>query len=671
MDNEAAINRLIDAFPSEMPHEVSSALDAMMSKFIQKKLGTYTCIRPTQDEGWVVKSTSSNSVMLLTHDGSHRYQAHLDVVSPDASDTIYCWDDAFKETLQCPRYVDAHRPTDLVISSATRSQRVPLPSHDTAYVQHVALGLRTARAGSTRWILYARYKPCNDASCLFLRAGEGEWQSVGRTCIDAIIYHHEHTRSSPFDLVAVNDAVYVAQADFETIVFCDALGKTVFSASCPGVCVDFATHNATLFACFDTTALVRVDATTWAVTTHDLGCFAPFRGQAATVLAANCLHVAVGFTDGSVGLFDTALSCVHFVYTPEVYGLCKRFIEFKARDTRYLNYPLLYFGEPDHWTSALGHSVIGNNVRLACMLLQEGGMCTTMRSMLLHDAVGRGQVAMVKALLAHGTPMTNEALRKFSRLTTPQSSMPLFQLIMDELTAKGTKVITYKKLDACDALGRNLPERRPQLYVDIMEQLMQHNIDVPRDAIRVASEHVQLSDFLLSRMKENGADIECIRPYNNMTSAKLAAVRGHWAYVLRLVAHGAVSDYLVAHGAVSDYYTGETSYILSEAELSQPNPFIFYYLFDMHGVDVTKAPKWPTCYARHMDAHRALWSSKTHHLLVPPIRQAVWTTILCVHKTQCLAYDVLSIVFKWLDLSAQAWHTLCTSPNFWSEARNV
>ena len=38
----------------------------MMSKCIHNKLRTYTCIRPTQDEGWVIKSAASNSVMLLT-----------------------------------------------------------------------------------------------------------------------------------------------------------------------------------------------------------------------------------------------------------------------------------------------------------------------------------------------------------------------------------------------------------------------------------------------------------------------------------------------------------------------------------------------------------------------------------------------------------------------------
>ena len=225
-------------------------------------------------------------------------------------------------------------------------------------------------------------------------------------------------------------------SDFETIVFCDALGKTVF-----GVVprrVRRCNHNATLLACFDTTALVRVDATTWAVTTHDLGCFAPFRGQAATVLAANCLHVAVGFTDGSVGLFDTALSCVHFVYTPAVYGLCAVYpvqgpgqqvsgttpcILLAKRAVGPLPWGVLQIGTTCAWRVCSCKKV---------NFAQRCGRCCT-------RCGGRGQVAMVKALLVYGTPMTNEALINFVADGAPVV-LPLFQLLWSS-TAKGTKVL--------------------------------------------------------------------------------------------------------------------------------------------------------------------------------------------------------------------------------------
>ena len=120
------------------------------------------CIRPTQDEGWVVKSTSSNSVMLLTHDGSHRYQAHPDVVSPDASETIYCWDDVQRPFSAQGTLTRIGLPT--LLYRAQRAQRVPLPSHTE---QHVALASALQEL-APRADLVARYKPCNVPAACFL-----------------------------------------------------------------------------------------------------------------------------------------------------------------------------------------------------------------------------------------------------------------------------------------------------------------------------------------------------------------------------------------------------------------------------------------------------------------------------------------------------------------------
>ena len=204
----------------------------------------------------------------------------------------------------------------------------------------------------------------------------------------------------------------------------------------------------------------------------------------------------------------------------------------------------------------------------------------------------------------------------------------------------------------------NLSERRPQLYEDYgAANAAQHCRDTRRHAWQASTYSLAISCY---RMKENGADIECIRPYI-MTSAKLAAVRGQWAYVLRLV----------AHGAVSGYFTGETSDILSEAELSHPTRLFFTTCLTCTA-STSPRRRWPTCYARHMDAHRALWSSKPTTCWCPRFGKRFGPQYSACTKRSAWPTTYLVLCSSgWICLRRRG--TLCARPIFvcWSKAQRL
>lgn len=614
IEMEVALQRLIAEGLSGWDHQYANLVIETTSSVLIQKPPPFISLRRAKKE-WVGarKGNFENVRLSAMHPNAHAEE--MAMLNPELHTVSLNG-----ATFACPTFVFAH---DAVIKCTNGvCDNVPLPE-----LRSRVLCCRcTEHCGDIVWLLAT-------SSELYLRVG-AKWTSR--------LWSPWATQASAIDLVSNGNKLHVVYAERNSLVLCDCTWATKHVWSNEFHPCSVAAADGKVYSCVCTSQVIRICTRTYAEDIFSLDVFEWCKNQPATLVCASTDAVAVGFGDGSVAWFTPDFSTMTSRYVHPSHAVCVKALQLWGEFHATCEYR--------HRQKLIEQNMLCTQIKMENARIVEHmlGYCTLSPRMLriaLNMAVKLGHYTISKNLIESGASATWETVLTALSMPIFMLNMPFFTMLVDASDGLGTLGFTPGLI--------TLANTRPKLFRDIVYKLMSHNCPVRATFLATLCVYSSPSSGMIKDLQAHGA---CINVHDNegafrrgTTAIEHAASRLDIGLMTRLLEHGAkpsTEDELVE--------------VLSQLYKTH-DPFRWLLKMEKHNVDLDMLQGWTPEYDEHLKRvhlHRERWSHRTHKLLAQPIKDAVFTTLLCVRRKKLLPAELWRYIFSFLDISSAAWADL-------------